>query len=139
LPVYGQGTNVRDWMYVGDLVQGLVHVVTDGAPGESYNFSGGNTRRNIDAVILICSHLDKRLRRDRAHRAAIAFVDDRPGHDFRYAMSAEKVRRLFRWTPATQFEEGLASTVDWYLAHRGWWQAIQDRGYSGLRVGLGNK
>jgi dTDP-glucose 4,6-dehydratase len=137
LPVYGKGANIRDWMYVGDLVQGLVHLVTRGMVGESYNFSGSNTWRNIDTVMRICGYLNERV--PRTYRAALTFVDDRPGHDFRYAMSSEKVRRLFGWTPTTSFEEGLTSTIDWYLDNRDWWQAILERGYSGSRIGLGNR
>lgn len=135
LPVYGQGANVRDWMFVGDLVRGLECVVAQGEPGETYNFAGGEERKNIDTVHALCACLDRRLPLDRSYESMITYVEDRPGHDFRYAMSSDKVARLFGWRPQTGFADGLALTVDWYLQNKRWWQAVFERGYSGARIG----
>jgi dTDP-glucose 4,6-dehydratase len=136
LPVYGQGVNVRDWMFVDDLVRGLASVVAAGLPGEIYNFAGGEEWKNIDTVRHLCAHLDRCVPAKTPYETTIDFVDDRPGHDFRYAMSAEKVGRLFGWRPEMQFERGLPLTIDWYLANKNWWGAILDRGYRGARIGL---
>jgi dTDP-glucose 4,6-dehydratase len=138
LPVYGQGLNVRDWMHVEDLARGLEQVVKSGQAGEVYNFAGRDEWRNIDTVQALCRHLDVRSPlSDGSYNGRIAFVNDRPGHDLRYAMAIDKVRRTFGWQPAMSFEEGLPSTIDWYLANRPWWQAIIDRGYQGRRIGIG--
>jgi dTDP-glucose 4,6-dehydratase len=137
LPVYGQGLNVRDWMHVSDLVRGLQSVVECGEPGQTYNFAGRDEHSNIETVRLICDHLDGVRAGPRPHRSNIAFVTDRPGHDQRYAMSIEKVARVFSWAPRTRFLEGLPATIDWYLENGPWWQSIMDRGYGGKRIGLG--
>jgi len=137
LPVYGEGKNVRDWLYVADLVRGLIKVVEEGKKGESYNFSGGQTSTNIDTVKFICARLDDRVPRGSKYEDSISFVEDRPGHDLRYAMSSEKVDRLFGWKPEVSFHEGLNLTVDWYLENRTWWETILERGYTAGRVGLG--
>jgi dTDP-glucose 4,6-dehydratase len=139
LPVYGHGENVRDWMFVSDLVRGLVCVVYRGLPGEIYNFSGGQMLKNIDTVRKICAHLDLMIPEPSTHDAAIAFVDDRPGHDFRYAMSSKKVQQIFGWQPRVEFEEGLRITINWYLANDRWWETVYERGYRGVRLGLGLK
>jgi dTDP-glucose 4,6-dehydratase len=138
LPVYGRGLNVRDWMYVGDLARGLEQVVTSGKAGEVYNFAGRDEWKNIDTVQALCRHLDIRLPLSAgSYDGKIAFVNDRPGHDLRYAMAIDKVGQVFGWQPATPFKQGLPSTIDWYLANRPWWQAIIDRGYQGRRIGTG--
>jgi dTDP-glucose 4,6-dehydratase len=138
LPVYGQGLNVRDWMYVEDLARGLEQVVKSGRAGEVFNFAGGDEWKNIDTVQTLCRHLDVRSPlSDGSYNGRIAFVNDRPGHDLRYAMAIDKVRQVFGWQPAMSFEAGLPSTIDWYLANRPWWQAIIDRGYRGRRIGIG--
>jgi dTDP-glucose 4,6-dehydratase len=136
LPIYGQGRNARDWMYVGDLVRGLVCVVAEGVPGETYNFAGGEQWANIDTVRSLCRHLDSRVPTARSYETTMDFVEDRPGHDYRYAMSSEKVGRVFGWTPVQRFSDGLPLTIDWYLANRPWWQAILNRGYHSARIGL---
>jgi dTDP-glucose 4,6-dehydratase len=136
LPVYGDGFNMRDWMYVGDLVRGLASVAVLGEPGQSYNFAAGDEWRNIETVKRICAHLDQRIPGARPHHEAISFVVDRPGHDARYAMSTDKVRRDLSWNPLVPFQQGLPLTLDWYLENRGWWQSILERGYSAGRVGL---
>jgi len=135
LAVYGDGYNVRDWLYVGDLVAGLQLVIERGRAGEVYNFAGGEERRNIDTVRTICAQLDRLRPADRKYENGIAFVKDRPGHDFRYAMSVEKVTQTFGWSPKVPLQTGLVDTVEWYLANRDWCQAVLARGYDGARIG----
>ena len=137
LPVYGAGTNVRDWLHVGDLVRGLERVVAQGQPGEVYNFAGGDEWKNIDTVRALCAHLDRQAPAARPHAEKIAFVSDRPGHDQRYAMANDKVRRLFGWSPEIRFADGLLLAVSWYLDNRAWWQNVLDRGYEPARIGIG--
>ena len=137
LPVYGEGKNVRDWLHVGDLVGGLACVVEQGQPGGIYNFAGCEEWNNIDTVHSICRHLDRLLPADKPYAELITFVSDRPGHDFRYAMAIDKVRRLFAWEPATRFADGLPETIGWYVGNRGWWEKILARGYAAVRVGKG--
>jgi dTDP-glucose 4,6-dehydratase len=137
LPLYGQGLNVRDWLYVGDLVRGLEHVAAAGQAGHVYNFACCQEWKNLDTMRRICAILDRLSPTARPHEAAIKFVDDRPGHDLRYAMSIDKVRRTLGWEPGVSFSDGLQGTVDWYVNNRVWWQSILDRGYSGARIGLG--
>jgi dTDP-glucose 4,6-dehydratase len=136
LPVYGQGTNVRDWMHVGDLARGLEAIVTDGVAGEVYNFAGGDELANLETVRRLCGHLDDLVPARQSYSKLIEFVVDRPGHDLRYAMASEKVGRAFGWRPETRFIDGLRSTVQWYLDNRGWWQAIRERGYGAARIGM---
>ncbi len=137
LPVYGAGANVRDWLHVGDLVRGLERVVAEAQPGEVYNFAGGDEWKNIATVRALCAHLDAQAPGARPHADMIAFVADRPGHDLRYAMASDKVRRLFGWRPDIRFADGLALTVSWYLENRAWWQKILERGYEPVRIGIG--
>lgn len=136
LPVYGRGENVRDWLYVEDHAAALMQVARTGVPGESYNVGGRNERRNIDVVETICAILDD-LRPDAAgpRRRLIAFVEDRPGHDLRYAIDCSKIGRELGWTPAETFETGLRKTVQWYLDNRAWWEAIRAKTYGGERLG----
>lgn len=117
LPVYGEGQQVRDWLYVEDHVDGLWAVLTKAAPGQSYCIGGGNEIRNLDLVKRICAILDGRQPRSggQPYAALIAFVKDRPGHDFRYATDTAKIQRDLGWTPATPFGDGLIKTVEWYL------------------------
>ncbi len=137
LPVYGKGANVRDWLYVDDHARGLLLLLEQGEPGESYNIGGLNERRNIDVVEQLCSVLDRRIpRRQGCHRDLIDFVTDRPGHDFRYAIDCSKIRRAFGWEPRETFESGIEATVDWYLANEAWWRPLRERVYGGRRLGL---
>ncbi|MBY5559234.1 dTDP-glucose 4,6-dehydratase [Rhizobium leguminosarum] len=138
LPVYGAGDQVRDWMYVGDVAQGLEHVVAQGKVGGIYNFAGGQERRNIDTVKSICAILDKLVPKQVSYAESVTHVADRPGHDARYAMSSENVEHLFGWKPETTFEEGLAKTVRWYLENGSWMDYIRNRGYSIQRIGGAN-
>ena len=140
LPVYGDGTNVRDWLYVEDHARALYLVATRGEPGETYNIGGHNERKNIEVVETICQLLEE-LAPDKpqgvAHyRDLIAFVADRPGHDLRYAIDASKIARELGWTPAETFTSGMRKTVAWYLANEAWWRQVQDGSYQGERLGL---
>jgi dTDP-glucose 4,6-dehydratase len=135
LPVYGEGKNVRDWMHVHDLAAGLERVVERGLTGETYNFAGGNERRNIDTVRLICSHLARLSPSPRDYEKSITFVTDRPGHDLRYAMSNTKVERELGWRPSNHFEDGLSDTIKWYLKNMDWCSAVLNRGYESVRIG----
>lgn len=137
LPVYGKGENVRDWLHVEDHARALWTVLAEGRTGESYNVGGGAERRNIDVVKGVCALLDELAPRpDGAPRArSIVHVADRPGHDFRYAIDAAKIRRELGWRPRESFESGLRKTVEWYLANRGWWEPILEGRYGGERLG----
>ncbi|MEJ1157933.1 dTDP-glucose 4,6-dehydratase [Prosthecomicrobium sp. N25] len=138
LPVYGKGENVRDWLFVEDHVRALTRVFEAGRPGETYNIGGNAERRNIDVVTSVCGILDRlRPRADgRSYGEQVTFVADRPGHDARYAIDAEKIRRELGWQPLETFESGLERTVRWYLDNEAWWRAVQERGYVGQRLGL---
>jgi dTDP-glucose 4,6-dehydratase len=136
LPVYGDGANVRDWLHVHDLAAGLEQVILGGRPGETYNFSGCDERRNIDTVLRLCAHLDQLRPGSHPHKSRIVFVPDRPGHDLRYAMRIDKVRRDFGWAPATPFDRGLGETAQWYLANGSWCEAVLARGYPIARIGM---
>jgi len=139
LPVYGDGQNVRDWLYVEDHAKALTHVVERGRIGETYNIGGRNERANLFVVQAICDLLDRLQPSARGSRhQLISFVADRPGHDRRYAIDASKLENELGWRAAETFETGLAKTVQWYLENRRWWQAILDRGYKAERVGLSN-
>jgi dTDP-glucose 4,6-dehydratase len=138
LPVYGDGSNIRDWLYVEDHARALRLVFEAGEPGETYNVGGNAERRNIDVVHAICDALDQfHPRADGvAYASQITFVADRPGHDQRYAIDASKIRRELGWEPLQSFEQGIAATVRWYLDNRDWWQEILDRRYATERLGL---
>jgi dTDP-glucose 4,6-dehydratase len=137
LPVYGKGTNVRDWLYVDDHARAIQAVFEGAKPGETYNVGGNAERRNIDVVTGICTLLDEiKPRQDGASYASqIGYVADRPGHDFRYAIDATKIRKDLGWAPRETFESGLRATVNWYLAHEDWWRPLLAAG-AGARLGL---
>jgi dTDP-glucose 4,6-dehydratase len=138
LPIYGDGLNVRDWLYVEDHCRALCEVLTKGNVGDTYAIGGNNERRNIDLVRLLCSMLDDLTPRDdgRSYAEQIVFVADRPGHDFHYAIDAGKIRRELSWRPEHEGDAGFRSTVAWYLEHRDWWQAILNGDYRLQRQGL---
>jgi dTDP-glucose 4,6-dehydratase len=137
LPVYGNGLNVRDWLYVEDHARALALVVERGLVGETYNIGGRNERTNIQVVETMCDLLDRMAPSLSGPRhRLISFVQDRPGHDLRYAIDASKIERELGWRAAETFEAGLEKTVRWYLENRTWWQAIIKRGYDAKRVGL---
>ena len=126
IPVYGRGENVRDWLYVDDHVRALTKVLEEGHVGETYTIGGHNEKRNIEVVEAICALLDEFVEAPVAGRHAdlIEFVDDRPGHDFRYAIDASKIEEKLGWTPEESFASGLRKTVQWYLYHRDWCERV---------------
>ncbi|HFT7162590.1 TPA: GDP-mannose 4,6-dehydratase, partial [Klebsiella aerogenes] len=142
LPVYGNGEQIRDWLYVEDHARALYKVATEGRNGETYNIGGHNERKNIDVVRTICSILDKLVEQkpgNISHFAdLITFVKDRPGHDLRYAIDAAKIERDLGWVPQETFESGIEKTVHWYLNNTTWWQRVLDGSYAGERLGLNN-
>ena len=131
LPVYGDGKNVRDWLYVIDHCDALIRVLEQGRPGETYNIGGDAERQNIEVVNLLCQLFDSRLGRstEKASQRLIQFVSDRPGHDRRYAIDASKIKRELGWSPAHDFEESLAATVDWYLHNLDWVELVRSGEY----------
>lgn len=141
LPVYGQGANVRDWLFVEDHATALELIATKGIPGESYNVGGRSEQTNLAVVQTICNILDsKRPRRNGAsYRDLVTFVTDRPGHDRRYAIDASKIERDLGWRPQETFETGLARTIDWYLSNDWWWGPIRNERYAGERLGAARK
>jgi dTDP-glucose 4,6-dehydratase len=136
LPVYGDGSNVRDWLYVDDHVNGLVALIERGRPGEKYNFGGESEQTNLSVVQAICDLLDRLVGFGRPRRELIEFVADRPGHDLRYAIDIRKARRELGWTPQVDFAIGLERTVRWYLENRSWWEPLRTHVYGGDRLGL---
>lgn len=138
LPVYGQGLNVRDWLYVDDHARAVLLACAHGRVGETYNIGGNAEHTNIDIVTHICHLLDQiRPPRTVASRAdLITFVADRPGHDFRYAIDAIKIKNDLGWKPVETFETGLFKTVQWYVEHQDWWENIRNKRYEGERLGL---
>lgn len=140
LPVYGNGEQIRDWLYVEDHARALYKVATEGKSGETYNIGGHNERKNIDVVRTICAILDKVVEHKPngiSHFAdLITFVTDRPGHDLRYAIDASKIQRDLGWVPEETFESGIEKTVHWYLNNQTWWQRVLDGSYAGERLGL---
>jgi len=138
IPVYGQGQNVRDWLYVEDHADALLCVLENGKVGRSYNIGGENEAKNIDLVRKLCAILDaKRPRASGSYADQIAFVTDRPGHDARYAIDPARIRTELGWRPSVTLDEGLERTVDWYLENEAWWRALQDRDGVGKRLGTG--
>jgi dTDP-glucose 4,6-dehydratase len=137
LPVYGDGGNVRDWLYVSDHAEALTQVVEHGRVGETYNIGARCERTNLGVVERICDLLDEISPGTAKRRGLISFVTDRPGHDLRYAMDPGKIERELGWRPREDFESGLIKTVRWFCDNRTWWQNILDRGYQHARIGLG--
>ncbi|MDW2326746.1 dTDP-glucose 4,6-dehydratase [Vibrio sp. 1401] len=139
LPVYGDGMQVRDWLFVEDHAKALYKVVTEGVIGETYNIGGHNEKANIDVVKSICEILEELVPNKPEgishYQDLITYVKDRPGHDVRYAIDASKIERELGWTPEETFETGLRKTVEWYLAHKEWWQRVLDGSYSLERLG----
>ncbi|MGM0855814.1 MAG: dTDP-glucose 4,6-dehydratase [Pseudomonadota bacterium] len=158
LPVYGDGQQIRDWLYVEDHARALIKVATEGQVGETYNIGGHNEKTNLEVVEAICEILDelvgvngesKVVSRNTTHHSPltihdspstphkklITFVTDRPGHDVRYAIDASKIERELGWVPQETFETGLRKTIEWYLANETWWKRVQDGSYQGQRLG----
>ncbi|WP_311950220.1 dTDP-glucose 4,6-dehydratase [Halomonas piscis] len=140
LPVYGNGQQVRDWLYVEDHARALTRVALEGKNGETYNIGGHNEKTNLEVVHTLCDLLDELAPESApesgAYRDLVTFVADRPGHDLRYAIDAGKIERELGWRPAETFNTGLRKTVEWYLANRQWWQRVQDGSYQGQRLGV---
>ena len=142
LPVYGDGRQVRDWLYVEDHARALWEVLCHGCPGETYNIGGHNEQRNIDVVTAICDLLDEfspDRKPDDGYRSLITFVRDRPGHDTRYAIDASKIDRELGWRPRETFPSGLRKTVSWYLQNHQWWEQVLDGSYRLERIGAGEQ
>ena len=138
LPVYGQGENVRDWLYVRDHCEAIHTVLTSGTVGETYNIGGNNEIRNIDVVTTICELLNEISPSENgsSYSDLITYVKDRPGHDFRYAIDAGKIQNNLGWSPKESFETGIRKTIHWYLDNQDWWRAIQDNTYRQERLGV---
>jgi dTDP-glucose 4,6-dehydratase len=138
LPVYGDGSQIRDWLHVEDHARALFTVLTRGKVGETYNIGGHNEKRNLEVVKLICAHLQEAVPHAAGpdgYEKLIKFVTDRPGHDTRYAIDAGKIERELGWKPQETFESGLKKTVHWYLNNRAWWQRVLDGSYRLERIG----
>ena len=136
IPVYGKGENVRDWLYVEDHAEALLTVLEKGTLGRSYNIGGENEARNIDLVTMICGILDAKRPKNSPYAEQITFVEDRPGHDLRYAIDPSRIRDELGWRPSVTLEEGLEKTVQWYLDNEDWWRALQARQGVGERLGV---
>ncbi len=136
LPVYGDGSNIRDWLYVEDHARALSLIATKGRLGETYNVGGRNERTNLQVVEAICDALDEMVPGERPRRELIQFVTDRPGHDHRYAIDATKLEDELGWRAQENFETGLAKTVRWYCDNADWWTPLRKSVYSGARLGL---
>ena len=137
LPIYGDGSNVRDWLYVEDHADALLCVLEKGAVGRSYNIGGENERSNLDLVRALCAILDGKRPKDQGSYAdQITFVTDRPGHDARYAIDPTRIREELGWRPSVTVEEGLERTVQWYLDNEPWWRNLQQRHGVGERLGV---
>ncbi|MBQ9259293.1 MAG: dTDP-glucose 4,6-dehydratase [Neisseriaceae bacterium] len=136
LPVYGDGSQVRDWLFVEDHAKALYLVVTQGKIGESYNIGGNNERKNIEVVETICALLDELRPQATPYADLISFVKDRPGHDKRYAIDATKIKQELGWQPEHSFETGMRKTVQWYLDNTSWWQNILNGQYQLQRLGV---
>jgi dTDP-glucose 4,6-dehydratase len=139
LPIYGDGKQIRDWLYVDDHARGLLTVLEQGEVGETYNIGGWNEMQNIDVVKIICALMDEMVEEKpqgvEKFEDLITYVTDRPGHDVRYAIDASKIDRELGWKPAESFETGIRKTVRWYLDNRAWWGRVLDGSYRLERIG----
>ena len=136
LPIYGDGSNVRDWLYVEDHADALLTVVQKGELGRSYNIGGENERTNLELVQTLCEILDELRPGPAPYAEQITFVTDRPGHDARYAIDPTRIATELGWRPSVTVEQGLRKTVEWYLDNEAWWRALQDRDGVGARLGV---
>lgn len=143
LPIYGKGNQIRDWLHVEDHARALVKVVLEGNDGETYNIGGHNEKTNLEVVKTLCRILDEMVPEHPdeidKYEELITYVDDRPGHDIRYAIDASKIDQELGWRPDETFESGIRKTVEWYLNNKTWWERVQDGSYQGERLGLGVK
>ncbi|WP_045500135.1 dTDP-glucose 4,6-dehydratase [Vibrio hyugaensis] len=136
LPIYGKGDQIRDWLFVEDHARALYKVVSKGKVGETYNIGGHNEKKNIEVVNTICEILDVLVPKEKPYAEQITYVQDRPGHDRRYAIDSTKMQKELGWTPEETFETGLRKTVQWYLDNSGWCQNVQDGSYQRERLGV---
>lgn len=136
LPIYGKGDQIRDWLYVEDHARALYKVVTEGKIGETYNIGGHNEKKNLDVVLTICELLDEIVPKAQSYSELITYVVDRPGHDRRYAIDAEKISHELNWKPLETFESGIRKTIIWYLDNQTWCKRVQDGSYQRERLGL---
>ncbi|MEP2944096.1 MAG: dTDP-glucose 4,6-dehydratase [Hyphomicrobiales bacterium] len=132
IPVYGDGSNIRDWLYVEDHADALLKVLNEGVAGQTYNIGGNSEVKNIDLVRTICSILDKKVPASMPYKDQIKFVTDRPGHDFRYAIDCTKIKDELGWEPSLSLEQGMEKTVQWYLDNKDWWEPLQNMSRRGL-------
>jgi dTDP-glucose 4,6-dehydratase len=143
LPVYGNGMQIRDWLFVEDHARALYKVVTEGKVGETYNIGGHNEKANIDVVKAICSLLEELVPNKpegvNQYLDLITYVTDRPGHDVRYAIDASKIEHELGWKPEESFDSGIRKTVQWYLDNKHWWLRVLDGSYAGERLGVSNE
>ncbi len=137
IPIYGDGANIRDWLFVADHCDAILAVLEKGRLGETYNIGGESEKTNLEVVHTICALLDERQKKSHPHRELIKFVTDRPGHDRRYAMDITKISTELGWLPRESFESGIAKTVDWYLSNQTWCGRVLDGSYRLQRLGLG--
>jgi len=138
LPVYGDGSNIRDWIYVEDHVKALLRILERAAPGHSYNVGASQEHTNIEVVETICRTMDRLRPVKGKHADLIIYVEDRPGHDRRYAIDASKLKAELNWAPEISFEAGIELTVRWYLENESWWRPLRENNYDGRRLGLVN-
>jgi dTDP-glucose 4,6-dehydratase len=142
LPVYGDGKQIRDWLYVDDHVKALIEVALSGKVGETYNIGGNNEIQNIEVVHKICEILDEIVPINQnglnSYNHLISYVKDRPGHDLRYAIDATKIKNELGWEPIENFESGIRKTIEWYLNNNSWSDNIQNGSYKLIRVGKGS-
>ena len=140
LPVYGNGENIRDWLFVEDHCIALETIFSKGEVGETYSIGGSNEIKNIDIVKIICDIMDElKPSKNGSYRDLITFVDDRPGHDKRYAVDSTKLQNALKWKPRESFQSGIKKTIEWYLNNEDWWRKIQKNNYNQQRLGLKNK
>ena len=140
LPVYGNGENIRDWLFVKDHCTALEIIFSQGEIGETYNIGGSNEVKNIDIVKSICDIMDElKPSKNGSYRQLISFVDDRPGHDKRYAVDSTKLHNTLKWEPKESFSSGIKKTIDWYINNEKWWRKIQKNNYNQQRLGLKDK
>jgi dTDP-glucose 4,6-dehydratase len=138
LPVYGDGSNIRDWIYIDDHVKALLRILVSGAPGHSYNVGASQEHTNIEVVQTICQIMDRLRPGKGRHTDLLVYVEDRPGHDRRYAIDASKLKTELNWSPEMSFEEGIELTIRWYLENEWWWRPLRENNYDGRRLGLLN-
>jgi len=140
LPIYGDGLHVRDWLYVDDHCTALEKVLESGKLGQIYNIGGNNEKTNLDLVTILCEVLDELIPDSpyKPHKSLIKFVDDRPGHDRRYAIDAGKIKKELDWEPSESLDTGLKKTIKWYLNNPQWIERVMSGAYKGQRLGLKN-